>query len=183
MIMAIRTLNKNKLNWLLLGEDSMKKVQGQNGTVLDSIKLTIKSKIIELNGNENMQSADEYYHRQWRVSNNHYLNFFKLIFFKECATILTNLFEIVQFRIINLVKYLCICTHGDQQNRVLKSQTFLICEHEKQSGCVGDSRVEESSHCHAVGASPTPCSPRPPAARNCFKANMPINQGHCRPSL
>ena len=54
MIMAIRTLNKNKLNWLLLGEDSMKKVQGQNGTVLDSIKLTIKSKIIELNGNENM---------------------------------------------------------------------------------------------------------------------------------
>ena len=31
----------------------MKKVEGQNGTILDSIKLTIKDRIVEHNGNGN----------------------------------------------------------------------------------------------------------------------------------
>ena len=53
VINCISTLNKRKLNWLLLGEDSMKKLEGQNGTILDSIKLTIKDRIIEHNGNDN----------------------------------------------------------------------------------------------------------------------------------
>ena len=53
VINCISTLNKRKLNWLLLGEDSMKKIEGQNGTILDSIKLTIKDRIIEHNGNDN----------------------------------------------------------------------------------------------------------------------------------
>ena len=53
LINCISTINKRKLNWLLLGEDSMKKVEGQNGTILDSIKLTIKDRIVEHNGNGN----------------------------------------------------------------------------------------------------------------------------------